>query len=689
MTKKFETNVTRKKKKILCETVLVFVIVSFVTGLFSHVLTQYEKRESMLTASSAAEDIVRKIEIQVSKYMENSDLFKNIISSGDILDHEQFSRLASAMIHDEEIVEAYELAPNGIVTEAYPLEGNEKAIGMNMLELPERKTEALLAKESETYTIAGPYELKQGGIGALIFDPIYMTENGEKKFWGFSIIVMNWTKFTEQLQLKSLKDTGYYFNVWKKDHNDNRVNIMNHVDMAGMETLTVRCPVPNDTWYLEIIPETGWISLNTRVLSVTLCVLISLLITVLFCQMRKQNLKEEIYAGKIAFAAQKAENASLAKTRFLFNMSHDIRTPMNAIIGYTNLLENHLDDKKTALNYIHKLQSANSILLSLINYTLEMARIESGKLELREEHGSIHKLVNIMKSVTDPLTEEKNLNVRWNVDIRDDDVICDITKLREIILNIISNAIKYTPEGGNISIDITEKCEEGSDSALYCFVISDTGIGMSAEYLPHIFEEFSREHTSTESRVAGAGLGLPIVRSLVDLMKGTIGVESEEGKGTAFRVELPFPLYKESEKEEKHVLSESELRKLQGCRILLAEDNELNTEIAVEIMKKVGIVSDCVTNGKKCLEKINEKPAGYYDAVLMDIQMPVMNGYEATAEIRKMSGKKGKIPVIALTANAFDEDRKKAIASGMNDHIAKPIDPDVLATAILKYVEIE
>lgn len=686
MNKQFELDIEKKKKRILYEAVLVFLTVSLVTGLFAHVLNQYEKRESMMTASSTAEDIVRKIEIQVSEYMQNSDLFKNIISSGDSFDDEQFSYLASAMIQGEDVIEAYELAPEGIVTEAYPLEGNEKAIGMNMLELPERKTEALLAKESETYTIAGPYELKQGGIGALIFDPIYITENGKKNFWGFSIIVMNWTKFTEQLQLKSLKDTGYYFNIWKKDHDGNRVNIMNNVDMTGMDALTVTCPVPNDTWYLEIIPKIGWVTLNTRVLSITLCVLISLLITVLFFQIRRQSLKEEVYADEIALSAQKAENASQAKSRFLFNMSHDIRTPMNAIIGYTNLLEDHLDDKKTSLNYIHKLQSANSILLSLINYTLEMARIESGKLELREEHGSIHKLVNIMQSVTDPLVEEKNLNVKWNIDIKDDDVICDITKLREIILNIISNAIKYTPDGGNIQIDITENRDEESSSALYCFVISDTGIGMSAEYLPHIFEEFSRERISTESRVAGAGLGLPIVRSLVDLMKGTIAVESKEGKGTTFRVELPFPLYKESEKEEKHVLSESELQKLHGCRILLAEDNALNTEIAVEIMKKFGIVCDCVTNGKKCLELLTEKPDGYYDAVLMDIQMPVMNGYETTDAIRKMEGKKAEIPVIALTANAFEEDRKKAIVNGMNDHIAKPIDPSILAMTLLKYI---
>lgn len=686
MNKQFELDIEKKKKRILYEAVLVFLAVSLVTGLFAHVLNQYEKRESMMTASSTAEDIVRKIEIKVSEYMQNSDLFKNIISSGDSLDDEQFSYLTSAMIQGEDVIEAYELAPEGIVTEAYPLEGNEKAIGMNMLELPERKTEALLAKESETYTIAGPYELKQGGIGALIFDPIYITENGKKNFWGFSIIVMNWTKFTEQLQLKSLKDTGYYFNIWKKDHDGNRVNIMNNVDMTGMDALTVTCPVPNDTWYLEIIPKIGWVTLNTRVLSITLCVLISLLITVLFFQIRRQSLKEEVYADEIALSAQKAENASQAKSRFLFNMSHDIRTPMNAIIGYTNLLEDHLDDKKTSLNYIHKLQSANSILLSLINYTLEMARIESGKLELREEHGSIHKLVNSMQSVTDPLVEEKNLNVKWNIDIKDDDVICDITKLREIILNIISNAIKYTPDGGNIQIDITENRDEESSSALYCFVISDTGIGMSAEYLPHIFEEFSRERTSTESRVAGAGLGLPIVRSLVDLMKGTIAVESKEGKGTTFRVELPFPLYKESEKEEKHVLSESELQKLHGCRILLAEDNALNTEIAVEIMKKFGIVCDCVTNGKKCLELLTEKPDGYYDAVLMDIQMPVMNGYETTDAIRKMEGKKAEIPVIALTANAFEEDRKKAIENGMNDHIAKPIDPSILAMTLLKYI---
>lgn len=677
---------SKRKKRIFYETAIVFVLVSFVTGIFSYTLNQYKIRASKMSATSTAEDIVRKIDVQISGYVENSSLFKNIISSGDPLTDEQFSYLASMMIHEKDVVEAYELAPDGIVTEAYPLSGNEKAIGMNMLELKERKTEAILAKDTETYTIAGPYELKQGGIGALIFDPIYTMENNEKKFWGFSIIVMNWSKFTEQLQINALKDTEYYFDIWKKDHNGNQIDLMSNDDIKDLDTVTVSCPVPNDTWYLELIPKKGWIRKDEKISSFILGELLAIIAAVMFLQIRLQSLKEQEYAYEIALSAKKAESASKAKSRFLFNMSHDIRTPMNAIIGYTNLLEDHLDDRKTAIDYIHKLQSANAILLSLINYTLEMARIESGKLELRKEHGNIDKLVDNMRSVTDPLIEEKHQKITWNVDIRDKEICCDKTKVREVILNIISNAIKYTPEGGCITVDIQETGLNQNKEVQYCFKIKDTGIGMSRDYLPHIFEEFSREHTSTESKVAGTGLGLPIVKSLVDLMKGTIEVESEEGKGTEFTVKLSFPLYQETSEAIHKYPEEKDMKRLSGCRILLAEDNELNTEIAVEIMKKMGIASDCAANGKRCLAMLEQKPVGYYNAVLMDIQMPVMNGYEATASIRKLPNANATIPVIALTANAFEEDKRKAMESGMNDHIAKPIDPSQLAGTLLKYI---
>ena len=393
--------------------------------------------------------------------------------------------------------------------------------------------------------------------------------------------------------------------------------------------------------------------------------------------------KKELQANiELEDAYNKSQSASKAKTSFLFNMSHDIRTPMNAILGFADLIEKHLDEKDKCKMYLQKLKSSSSFLLSLINNILDMARIESGQTEIVESVWDVNNFVSDLVSVFESSIKEKNLKFIKFMDIKHENVYCDATRLRQIYLNIISNAVKYTPNGGEIKLIIKEiECDK-EGYARFQTVVSDTGIGMSKEFLPHIFEEFSREKTTTESRVVGTGLGMPIVKTLVTLMHGTIEVESEQGVGTKFTVTLDHRIARKEEiKVEQEEIKDKDIVSYKGKRILLAEDNELNTEIAVTILEEAGFIVEHAENGQVCVDMIKNAKIGYYDLVLMDIQMPVMDGYKATETIRAINNPRCDIPIIAMTANAFDEDKRKAYVIGMDGHIAKPINiPQLLET---------
>lgn len=667
--------------KLKRKTGLFFIIVMGVMLICFIFLIQFEVNKEKISASYTAEDTVRKIETQLGRYLENSEMFKNIISSKHTISDEQFNQLASYMKKNKNVIEAYELAPNGIIEKAYPLKGNEKVIGMNTLELPERQKEANIARKSGEYTIAGPYELKQGGTGALLFDPIYINDGNEKKFWGFSILVLNWDAFLEELEVDKLEDATYHFKVWKEGNKGKHVTIMSCGHSSLNHTLSVACEVPNDTWYFEIVPFQGWIPMSYKIFGSIVSVLVAILLSMGYWQIILRREKEAVYAKQIEKVATEAQHANQAKTRFLFNMSHDIRTPMNAIIGYTQLLENNLDNKKQALDYISKLKSSSTILLSLINYILEMTQIESGKLDLKKEIGDSDDLVKNINVVVEPLIKEKKLHYSYHLEIKHHHIICDKTKLREIVLNILSNAIKYTPEGGNIELLIQEISFE-NNKVKYHFIIIDNGIGMKEDFLPHIFEEFAREKTSTESKVPGVGLGLPIVKSLIDMMNGTIQVESKLNKGTKFTVELSFLTSLQVENVNERNTSTLDFS---GKHILLVEDNELNAEIGIELLNTFKVIIDLAKNGEECIKILEKMPEGYYDLILMDIQMPIMDGYEATKIIRSFNNKNAQIPIIAMTANAFEEDRKHALQLGMNEHLAKPVDIEKLKDVLTKY----
>ena len=382
-------------------------------------------------------------------------------------------------------------------------------------------------------------------------------------------------------------------------------------------------------------------------------------------------------------ALRRAEEGSRAKSSFLFAMSHDLRTPMNAIIGYAELMEAHWGEKEVTTNYLQKLKGASQFLLALIGNVLEIARIESGKETLNEAPWNLMKLEETLDILLDGEISRKQLTVNRNVNIRHANVYCDALKIREIIMNLLSNAVKYTSEGGKIVLDIEEK-----PSALDGFMtlqirVSDNGIGISKEYIPHIFDAFTRERSSSESGIIGTGLGLHIVKSFVDLMNGDISVKSEPGKGTCFTVEISCRKIPEEELQQQ-MEEQPENVSLAGRRLLLAEDNGLNAEIAMTILQDADAEVELAADGKIAVDKLQDVPAGYYDAILMDIQMPNMNGYEATKAIRKLTDERAKIPIIAMTANAFEEDRQAALAAGMDDYVAKPVEISELFRTIMK-----
>lgn len=382
-------------------------------------------------------------------------------------------------------------------------------------------------------------------------------------------------------------------------------------------------------------------------------------------------------------ALRRAEEGSRAKSSFLFAMSHDLRTPMNAIIGYAELMEAHWGEKEAATNYLQKLKGASQFLLALIGNVLEIARIESGKETLNEAPWNLMKLEETLDILLDREISRKQLTVNRNVNIRHANVYCDALKIREIIMNLLSNAVKYTAEGGKIVLDIEEKPSVQDDFMTLQIRVSDNGIGISKEYIPHIFDAFTRERSSSESGIIGTGLGLHIVKSFVDLMNGDISVESESGKGTCFTVEISCRKVPEEELQQQ-MEEQPENVSLAGRRLLLAEDNGLNAEIAMTILQDAEAEVELAADGKIAVDMLKDAPVGYYDTVPMDIQMPNMNGYQATGVIRKLPDERAKIPIIAITANAFEEDRQAALAAGMDDYVAKPVEISELFRTIMK-----
>lgn len=396
-----------------------------------------------------------------------------------------------------------------------------------------------------------------------------------------------------------------------------------------------------------------------------------------------------IESQKVELERIKAESSNLAKTQFLFNMSHDIRTPMNAIIGFTDIAINHIDEPERVNDSLNKIKSSSEHLLNLINDILEMSRIEAGKMEITNAPLDIREAIKKVNLMSQSLAVSKDVNYKSTIgNIKNPYILADELHVNQVLINLISNAVKYTNVGGDVEYIAEQISEPVNNVVRYRFTIKDTGIGMSEEFQSHLFESFSREKTVDVSKQEGAGLGLAIVKRIIDLAGGSIDVESKKDVGSTFTVEFPFELMSDEEIERfkdernnKNALNTNS--SLEGKRVLLAEDNEMNREIATELLEEAGMIVETAEDGEIAVKNVEEKGVSYYDFILMDIQMPIKNGYEATADIRKLPNG-NLVPIIALSANAFKEDKKRSLEAGMNEHVAKPINVKELFDVISK-----
>ena len=458
-------------------------------------------------------------------------------------------------------------------------------------------------------------------------------------------------------------------------------------EVGGVSCIVVGSQLDGADWYfVTVCPRTVFESLSRSitVIFIAMALVLAAAVVLILVLTVKNNAAERKHKIELSKALELAQQANRSKTTFLNNMSHDIRTPMNAIIGFSTLASDHTDEPEVIKDYLGKISQSSKHLLSLINDVLDMSRIESGKVTISEDNESIIEIMNSLKNIVQADIDAKHLNFSMDTSgIKNEHIFCDKLRLNQVLLNLTSNAIKYTPDGGSISMQVTEMPSHALGKAFYEFRIKDTGIGMTPEFLSIIFEPFTRESTSTVSGIQGTGLGMAITKNIVDLMGGIIEVTSEPGKGSEFIVTVEFIIAEEHKETE-----EKKEFRIEGRRILLVEDNELNQEIATEILKGVGLEVDTADNGQIACDTLLEKGAGYYDLVLMDVQMPVMNGYEATRTIRAFEDKAlAGIPIIAMTANAFAEDKQNAKDAGMDGHLAKPINIPLLLETIKEIIK--
>ena len=480
-----------------------------------------------------------------------------------------------------------------------------------------------------------------------------------------------------------LKDNEYYYCLAKMAEYDMTIMLLIPAEYVAVSTMTML----QSALRIQVV-------FTVLLLGLVLLALISIVRAERSSKMIKIEKETNQKLNKLRVAAEDAlkvaESASKAKSTFLSNMSHDIRTPMNAIIGFATLALDDIRDGKKVEDYLSKILSSSKHLLGLINDILDMSRIESGKVVLEEQETDLVTTLQELQSIMEGQAKERKLKLHVDYsNLRDRHVYCDKTRLNQVMFNLLANAVKFTSEGGSIWLTMSqlEPTCEVEDRAIYEIRVKDTGIGMDKEFIKHIFEPFERERTSTVSKIQGTGLGMAITKNIVDMMGGTIEVESQKGVGTEFIIRLELRLQAEARvanedgtKQHGHAEGVAEFA---GKRLLLAEDNELNREIACMLLSKYGFVIDTAENGQEAVDLVAASAPDYYDLVLMDIQMPVMDGHEATRRIRNLEDKElAKVPVVAMTANAFDEDRKAAKECGMNGFISKPINMQEVVQAL-------
>ncbi|MDO4961942.1 MAG: response regulator [Eubacteriales bacterium] len=531
----------------------------------------------------------------------------------------------------------------------------------------------------------------QGFSNIIDFDGYYVVNMNVESLWAKE----NFYNTYADAEVEGFENLQAFFDAVAAASEEE--NISATITYQGERYLLIASAMAGEDWYFVTMCRTSAFStLSNQITGIFMVLLVVVLLAAVLTVMliirnsmaQKTATMETEHRKELSEALVLAQQSSRSKTAFLNNMSHDIRTPMNAIIGFTNLAKANSGDKSVVDDYLEKIGNASEHLLNLINDILDMSRIESGKVTLSEDTQNLRVVLDSIREIVQSDAEAKQLKLSVETEgIEHAYVVCDKLRLKQVLLNVISNALKYTNPGGSIWIKAAEKEFLREDNAaVYEFRVKDTGIGMSEEFVKTIFEAFTRETTSTLSGVSGTGLGMAITKNIIDMMDGSIEVNSKKGEGSEFIITLKFPLADEEELIRQKAAAEEEEEEemdFTGRRILLVEDNELNREIAEEILTEVGFEVETAENGQLACDALAASEMGYFDLVLMDVQMPVMDGYEATRTIRRFENPHlAGIPIIAMTANAFEEDRKMAFDAGMDGHIAKPIDVEVLFTTL-------
>ena len=613
-----------------------------------------------------------------------STLEQILINSDGVIN--RFPQVAEGLM--DTFIQSIQLAPNGKVTEIYPAEGNE-AGKIDLLNDPDRGEICRYSRDHDVVTMQGPFGLKQGGVGIAVRNPVFLEgADGQRTFWGFTIVIIRVPEiFSSSIQ--ALSDFGYDYRLskTKAPWDEEYVEVYSSgVDMKRPVTYTF--DVSGSSWLLEVQPKTGWSSTADYHLFLACSFLIMLLlcglIEVLILLRRTKQSKSDLTTlnQKLQETLSLANAANVAKTKFINNMSHDIRTPLNGIIGLLKINQTHAEDSALVQENCAKMLVSADHLLSLVNDVLEMSRLENGTMDMPLAPLDLAALSRDVGNIISEHATAAGLTFDFGAqELPERYVVGSALYLRQIFLNVYGNCIKYNRPGGTIRTALT--CVGRDDQTItYQWTISDTGVGMSADFLQHLFEPFTQAQDTARSVYQGTGLGMSIVKGLLEQMHGTISAESKEGVGSTFVITIPFQIAEQPPEAEAE--ADASIR---GLHLLLAEDNELNAEIADMLFTDQGAVVTIVRDGQQALDAFRNHPAGTYDAILMDIMMPVMDGFTATRAIRALDRQDAKeIPIIAMTASAFAEDAQQCRDAGMTAHLAKPLEIQKIKQVIREQV---
>jgi len=641
------------------------VLSATLTGIHLYIVIEKQQVKDVQQVSTIYSERTENV---INSIFHKTDVLAAVVkmNNGDITE-DIFNTVAKLVYDENSGIRGIQYMPGAVVTYSYPLEGNEAVMGQNFLEIPERKKDVMLAINTKSIALSGPYELIQGGLGVVARNPIFLTDNdGNEYFWGFSAIVLDLPDALNDAQLNSLQDRGYDYELYSVNENGERLVISGNENIDTSKAVVSTVQVPNHEWTLLISTNKSRQPLVAGIGSACIGYMIVW------------------FFWYILHLIEKEKKAVTAKNDFFSNISHDMRTPLNAVLGFTKLAQSDqlTADEKNA--YLAKIESSGNLLLELVNNTLILSKGSNGQLQMHPEPHSLKSLCASFWSSVEVMAKQKNVSLTVDDHGCSDEIVnADGLYIEKIFLNLLTNAIKYTPSGGHVLM--TARTERVKTGQIELYVsINDDGIGMSDEFKAQMFEPFMQENRpGYESN--GTGLGLAIVKQTVDLMNGTIQVDSRLNQGTEFKVHLSLPLDKEESREQKQ--EEMETIDLKGRKVLLCEDNALNREIAETLLQNNGIEVVSAVNGREGADIFAKSALHEFDAVLMDRRMPVMDGLEATEKIRAMKrADAADMPIIAMTADVFDEDIQECLKAGMNAHVAKPIDPEILFTVLQRNI---